>query len=70
MNQKKSAATNGGKVNNKQNSAAVYTLVVFVGTFFLRLFDCFGVGTGAEEYEQLLAGFFRAGVCGADWCVF
>ena len=34
MNQKKSAAKNGGKVNNKQNSAAVYTLVVFVGTFF------------------------------------
>lgn len=34
MNQKKSAAKNGGKVNNKQNSAAVYTLVVFVSTFF------------------------------------
>ena len=31
---KKPAAKNGGKVNNKQNSAAVYTLVVFVSTFF------------------------------------
>ena len=40
MNQKKSAAKNGGKVNNKQNSAAVYTLVVFVGTFFCACLMC------------------------------
>ena len=31
---KKPAAKNGAKNNNKQNSAAVYTLVVFVSTFF------------------------------------
>ena len=31
---KKPAAKNGGKTNTKQNSAAVYTLVVFVSTFF------------------------------------
>lgn len=31
---KKLAAKSGGKTNNKQNSAAVYTLVVFVSTFF------------------------------------
>ena len=34
MSDKKPAAKSGGKVNNKQNSAAVYTLVVFVSTFF------------------------------------
>ena len=31
---KKPAAKNGGKTNTKQNRAAVYTLVVFVSTFF------------------------------------
>lgn len=31
---KKPAAKNGGKTNTKQNSAAVYTLIVFVSTFF------------------------------------
>ena len=31
---KKPAAKNGGKTNTKQNSAAVYTLVVLVSTFF------------------------------------
>lgn len=34
MSEKKPAPKSGGKVNNKQNSAAVYTLVVFVSTFF------------------------------------
>ncbi len=34
MSEKKPPAKAGGKVNNKQNSAAVYTLVVFVSTFF------------------------------------
>ncbi len=70
MNQKKSAAKNGGKVNNKQNSAAVYTLVVFVGTFFcaclialvselvLKNMNSFWLGFSVLVFVVLVGVFF------------
>lgn len=46
-----------GKVNNKQNSAAVYTLVVFVGTFFCACLMTLISSLVLEEMESFIVGF-------------
>jgi len=67
---KKPAAKNGGKTNTKQNSAAVYTLVVFVSTFFcaclislvstfvLANMECFWLGFTVLMLVVLIGVFF------------
>lgn len=46
-----------GKVNNKQNSAAVYTLVVFVGTFFCACFITLVSNVVLSQMKSVIIGF-------------
>lgn len=57
MGKKETESKSAGKVNSKQNSAVVYTLVVFVGTFFCACLMTLVSNLVLEEMESFVIGF-------------
>lgn len=54
---KKGGQKTPGKTNNKQNSAAIYTLVVFTGTFFTACLMTLVSTLVLEQMETFMVGF-------------